>query len=81
MKTSRVLFVVLFLFIVTSCQGIGQGEHNLTNRPPVTESLTSDKKEIFVNNEVILECKETDPDNDKLTYIWTKTGGSIQTFR
>jgi len=48
------------------------------NDPPIIESLTAEPKEVTQAGSSIIECLAHDPDEDKLSYDWTMTGGSIE---
>lgn len=51
------------------------------NRPPIINSLTTNPSSnpltIETEKNVSLFCYATDPDNNRLTFLWDKTGGAI----
>ena len=48
------------------------------NNPPIIESLTAQPAEVTQAGGSIVECIAYDPDEDKLSYDWTMTGGNIE---
>jgi hypothetical protein len=47
------------------------------NRLPVIQSLTASAK-VMVNSDTTVTCKADDPDGDRLVFIWSATGGTIE---
>jgi len=49
-----------------------------TNHPPVISTLTADPSSVDINQTTTITCIASDPDDDALTYVWTKTGGTFE---
>jgi hypothetical protein len=70
------------IYIITCTVSDGKGgEENISvsdvNHSPIISSLTADPSSIDINQSSTITCIAYDPDGDYLTYIWTKTGGTI----
>ena len=48
------------------------------NQPPIITSLAAEKDRLRVWNTTTIECIATDPDGDRLRFIWAATGGKVQ---
>jgi outer membrane protein OmpA-like peptidoglycan-associated protein len=51
-------------------------ERIIPNRPPAVDCLTT-TMDVASGGSIELRAKASDPDNDKLTYNWSSTGGSV----
>jgi outer membrane protein OmpA-like peptidoglycan-associated protein/opacity protein-like surface antigen len=51
-------------------------ERIIPNRPPAVECLTT-TMDVASGGSIELRVRATDPDNDKLTYSWSSTGGTV----
>jgi hypothetical protein len=49
----------------------------LPNNPPVVKPLQVERTRVSLNKSVTIRCDASDPDNDKLAYTWTATGGEL----
>ena len=55
----------------------GMTIESASNHNPSISSVTANPSSANINGTSTLTCNASDPDNDPLTYSWTKTGGSI----
>ncbi len=49
----------------------------ITNNSPAITSLTANPSTVNSGSSSIVTCIASDPDEDTLSYVWTKTGGTI----
>ena len=49
----------------------------VANQPPVIDSLTVERERVRRAMTSTIECIASDPDGDKLDYVWSVDGGSI----
>ena len=75
-KPLKVIVFILLLIVVVILSGCG-GTVPPVNHSPVISGLTVDSSSVDINQTTIITCYASDPDRDTLTYIWTKTGGTI----
>jgi hypothetical protein len=47
------------------------------NEPPVIEDLIEERTVANRAESIVVQCLASDPDGDKLTYLWSATGGSF----
>jgi hypothetical protein len=47
------------------------------NRPPVIDSLTSERQQVKKAMATAINCTARDPDGDKLSYLWSASSGNI----
>lgn len=59
--------------------GLARLDYNTGNRPPEVASISSNKSYGALPLPVIFTVKATDPENDKMTYIWTLGNGVKRT--
>jgi hypothetical protein len=88
-KHSALVFssaVVMLVLVVSACVTVQapsstpsttptQGTQG--NRPPAIASFTSTKTEVFQGGTVEFQAIADDPDNDKVNYAWSSTGGTF----
>ena len=75
-KSLKLGILALLLVALTIFPGCG-GTVPPVNHSPVIFNLIASPSSIEVNQDTAITCIATDQDGDTLTYIWTKTGGTI----
>lgn len=75
----RILFLVMALAAMMILAGCGQIIPNPNNHAPefATTEPTSQTLEVQVGGTVDFSVEATDADNDNLSYVWTKTTGTL----
>lgn len=62
----------LMMLFLTGCESTVE---RLINRKPIIESLEASRMRVYPNETIRLKVRATDPDQDQLSYSWSKTGG------
>ena len=76
-KSLKLAIFILLLVVTVVLAGCG-GTAPPINHSPMIISLTADPQSpIEANQSTVITCLAVDQDNDQLTYIWTKNGGTI----
>jgi hypothetical protein len=86
-KITKVCFIALALVLMVTPLVACGGEETPTtppeatgNQPPAIASLTAEEATVTPNAETRVTCDASDPDEDKLTYTWTATGGDFTAY-
>jgi len=66
--------LVLASLLIGGCALVNQ---LLPNQPPVIISLTAEQTTVVRATTTTIECIASDPDGDKLSYIWSASRGGI----
>jgi len=77
MKTISSQLKWLVSLIILAVAVLPIGSCTLTNQPPVISSLTASEEWTTLAGIYQVECIASDPDGDKLSYIWSVDGGNI----
>lgn len=75
-KSLKLGILALLLVALTIFPGCGFTAPPINHSPTII-ILTADSSSININQSITITCIATDQDGDTLTYIWTKTGGTI----
>ena len=75
-KSLKLGILALLMVALTIFSGCG-GTAPPINHSPIIIILTADSSSININQSITITSIATDQDGDTLTYIWTKTGGTI----
>lgn len=73
LKKLAVILTLGFLFF--SMTGCDSTVERLINRKPIIESLEASRLRVYPNETIRIKVRAKDPDQDQLSYAWSKTGG------
>ncbi|MBU4349918.1 Ig domain-containing protein, partial [bacterium] len=81
MKKSNIILAVLILsmisLIFSGCGG-GGTTPPINHSPTITSLTANPQSPIEIDQSTVITCSASDPDDEPLTYTWSKTGGTFE---
>jgi len=77
---ASLIVLIVVTLLIGSCMPANQTPVTngvAVNHPPVIDSLTAERERVRKAMTSTIECIASDPDGDKLSYIWSPSGGNI----